>query len=85
MRGSAKTPAWFTDDTPARFEAYGWHVISKVDGHDRHAIKAAIEEARSVTDKPILICCQTIIGFGSPNKQGWRSATARPWATTRSP
>jgi len=61
---------WFTDDTPKRFEAYGWHVISKVDGHDADAIKKAIEEARAVSDKPTLICCQTIIGWGSPNKQG---------------
>ncbi len=61
---------WFTDDTPKRFEAYGWHVVRGVDGHDADAIKAAIEEARAVDDKPTLICCQTIIGFGSPNKQG---------------
>ncbi|WP_069470491.1 transketolase [Candidatus Marithrix sp. Canyon 246] len=61
---------WFTDDTPKRFEAYGWHVISKVDGHDADAVKKAIEEARAVSDKPTLICCQTIIGWGSPNKQG---------------
>jgi transketolase len=61
---------WFTDDTPKRFEAYGWHVVRGVDGHDAEAIKAAIEEARSVADKPTLICCRTIIGFGSPNKQG---------------
>jgi transketolase len=60
---------WFTDDTPKRFEAYGWHVVAKVDGHDPEAIKAAIEEARA-SDKPSLICCQTIIGKGSPNKQG---------------
>lgn len=61
---------WFTDDTPKRFEAYGWHVIPKVDGHNADAIKQAIEAARAVTDKPTLICCQTIIGWGSPNKQG---------------
>ena len=61
---------WFTDDTPKRFEAYGWHVVSKVDGHDPDAVKKAIEEARSVTDKPSIICCRTIIGFGSPNKEG---------------
>ena len=61
---------WFTDDTPKRFEAYGWHVIPKVDGHDADAVAAAIAEAKSVTDKPTLICCQTIIGWGSPNKQG---------------
>ncbi len=61
---------WFTDDTPKRFDAYGWHVIPKVDGHNPEAIKAALEEARSVTDRPSLICCQTVIGWGSPNKQG---------------
>ena len=61
---------WFTDDTPKRFEAYGWHVIPKVDGHNADAIKQAIEAARAVADKPTLICCQTIIGWGSPNKQG---------------
>ncbi|WP_428357744.1 transketolase [Methyloprofundus sp.] len=61
--------AWYTDDTVKRFEAYQWHVIS-VDGHDADAINAAITEAKSVTDKPSLICCKTIIGFGSPNKSG---------------
>ncbi|MCF7978479.1 MAG: transketolase [Chromatiaceae bacterium] len=70
VRGHGDTPAWFLDDTPKRFEAYNWHVIPKVDGHDAEAVKAAIEQARAVTDKPTLICCQTIIGFGSPNKQG---------------
>ena len=70
VRGHGDTPGWFQDDTPKRFEAYGWHVIPKVDGHDAEAVKKAIEEARKVTDKPTLICCQTIIGWGSPNKQG---------------
>ena len=70
VRGHGSTPGWFLDDTPKRFEAYGWHVIPEVDGHDAEAVKAAIEEARAVTDRPSLICCQTIIGFGSPNKQG---------------
>ena len=70
VRGHGDTPGWFLDNTPKRFEAYGWHVIPKVDGHSSDAVKAAIEEARKVTDKPTLICCQTIIGFGSPNKQG---------------
>jgi len=60
---------WYTDDTVKRFEAYGWHVVS-VDGHDADAINAAIEEAKSVKDKPSMICCKTIIGFGSPNKSG---------------
>ena len=61
---------WFTDDTPGRFEAYGWHVVRGVDGHDADAVKAAIEEARNTSDKPSLICCRTVIGFGSPNKSG---------------
>ncbi|WP_017942866.1 MULTISPECIES: transketolase [unclassified Thioalkalivibrio] len=61
---------WFTDDTPGRFEAYGWHVVRGVDGHDADAVKAAIEEARKNSDKPSLICCRTVIGFGSPNKSG---------------
>ncbi|HEX5339274.1 MAG TPA: transketolase [Gammaproteobacteria bacterium] len=65
---------WFTDDTPARFEAYGWHVLRAVDGHDAVAVKRAIEAARTVSDKPVLICCKTIIGFGAPNKQGTESA-----------
>ena len=70
VRGHGDTPAWFLDNTPKRFEAYGWHVIPKVDGHDAEAVKAAIETAREITDRPSLICCQTIIGYGSPNKQG---------------
>lgn len=61
---------WFRDDTPKRFEAYGWHVIRDIDGHDAEAVKNALIEARKVTDKPSLICCKTIIGFGSPNKAG---------------
>ncbi len=61
---------WFTDNTPLRFEAYGWHVIPDVDGHDPVAISNAIELAKSVTDKPTLIATKTIIGFGSPNKAG---------------
>ncbi|HCS13884.1 MAG TPA: transketolase [Zetaproteobacteria bacterium] len=61
---------WFTDDTPGRFEAYGWQVIRNVDGHDAVEIKKAIEAARAEKDKPTLICCKTIIGFGSPNKAG---------------
>ena len=60
---------WYTDDTAGRFESYGWHTI-KVDGHDQDAIQKAIDEAKSVTDKPTLICCKTIIGKGSPNKSG---------------
>ncbi|HEY0686416.1 MAG TPA: transketolase [Steroidobacter sp.] len=61
---------WFTDDTPKRFEAYGWHVVPNVDGHDPAAIEKAIAAAVAQTDKPTLICCKTIIGWGSPNKQG---------------
>ncbi|MEM8662059.1 MAG: transketolase, partial [Pseudomonadota bacterium] len=61
---------WFTDDTPARFEAYGWHVVSGVDGHDPEQIKSAIEQARSEPDRPSLLCCKTVIGKGAPNKQG---------------
>lgn len=60
---------WFTDDTPRRFEAYGWQVIRNVNGHDADEIQIAIETARK-SDRPTLICCKTIIGFGSPNKQG---------------
>ena len=62
--------AWFTDNTPKRFEAYGWHVIANVEGHDPVAIEAAIRAAKAVTDKPSLICCKTVIGAGSPNKEG---------------
>ena len=62
--------AWFSDNTPQRFEAYGWHVIADVDGHNPESIKQAIEQARSETDKPSLICCKTVIGKGSPNKEG---------------
>ncbi len=78
VRGHGNTPAWFLDDTPKRFEAYGWHVIPKVDGHDPEAIKAAIEVARAIDGKPSLICCQTIIGFGSPNKQGKEDCHGAP-------
>jgi transketolase len=60
---------WFAEDTAARFRAYGWHVVDGVDGHDPQAVNAAILEAKSVTDKPSLLCCKTVIGFGSPNKQ----------------
>ena len=61
---------WFTDDTVERFRAYGWHVIPNVNGHDALEIQAAVENARKNTDQPTLICCKTVIGFGSPNKQG---------------
>lgn len=69
---------WFTDDTAARFEAYGWHVVRGVDGHNADAIKAAIEEAHQVTDKPSLLMCKTIIGFGSPNKAGTHDSHGAP-------
>ncbi|MFC1701376.1 transketolase [Pseudomonadota bacterium] len=69
---------WFTDDTPARFEAYGWQVIRDVDGHDPVEIKQAAETARAETTRPTLICCKTIIGFGSPNKQGTSSSHGSP-------
>src|SRR5438094_1933538 len=61
---------WFTDDTPRRFEAYGWHVIADIDGHDAEAVDAAIREAHAVTDRPTLVCCKTLIGKGSPNRAG---------------
>jgi len=69
---------WFTDDTPARFEAYGWNVIRGVDGHDADAIKAAIEAAMQSQDKPTLVCCRTTIGFGSPAKAGKESSHGAP-------
>jgi transketolase len=68
---------WFTDDTPARFKAYGWHVIESVDGHDSAAVKAAIEAARA-TDQPTLICCKTVIGYGAPNKGGSHDCHGAP-------
>ncbi|MDX1303047.1 transketolase [Photobacterium sp.] len=69
---------WFSDDTPKRFEAYGWHVIPAVDGHDADAINAAIEAAKAETGRPTLICCKTIIGFGSPNKAGSHDCHGAP-------
>lgn len=65
---------WFGDDTPKRFEAYGWHVVPAVDGHDPAAIRAAIEAARAEPDRPSLICCKTVIGFGAPTRQGTEKA-----------
>lgn len=65
-----KIDGWFTDDTPMRFRSYGWDVIDKVDGHDASQVKSAIEKAKSQTNKPTLICCKTVIGWGAPNKQG---------------
>ena len=69
---------WFSDDTPKRFEAYGWQVISDVDGHDSEQLAAAIEKAQAETGKPTLICCKTTIGFGSPNKEGTESCHGAP-------
>ncbi|HLX22008.1 MAG TPA: transketolase [Usitatibacter sp.] len=69
-----KVIGWFTDDTPARFRAYGWHVVPNVGGDDPAALKAAIEEARSQTSKPTLICCKTVIGKGAPTRQGTAKA-----------
>jgi transketolase len=69
---------WFTDNTPKRFEAYGWHVVPNVDGHDPAAIHAAVEAARAVTDRPSLICCKTVIGLGSPNKAGTHDVHGAP-------
>lgn len=69
---------WFTDDTPARFRAYGWQVIPQVDGHNPEAIHAAIESARASTDKPTLICCKTIIGKGAPNLAGSHDCHGAP-------
>ncbi|CAD0315968.1 transketolase [Xanthomonas hortorum] len=72
------TDGWFSDNTPARFEAYGWHVIRDVDGHDAEKIKAAIEAALENTNKPTLICCRTKIGFGAPSKAGKESSHGAP-------
>ncbi|HHQ4778523.1 TPA: transketolase [Aeromonas veronii] len=69
---------WFTDDTVKRFEAYGWHVIPAVDGHSPEAINAAIDAAKAETGKPTLICCRTIIGYGSPNKSGSHDCHGSP-------
>ena len=69
---------WFTDDTAKRFESYGWHVIHNVDGHDSQAIATAIEQAKSQSDKPTLISCKTVIGFGSPTKSGSHSCHGAP-------
>ena len=69
---------WMSDDTPKRFEAYGWHVIPSVDGHDPKAVSQAIEQARAETEKPTLICCKTVIGFGSPNKRGTKGIHGAP-------
>jgi len=72
------TSGWFTDDTPARFRAYGWHVIDDIDGHDSAAIAAALDAARAETGRPTLVCCKTVIGWGSPNKQGTAATHGAP-------
>jgi transketolase len=69
---------WFTDDTPRRFEAYGWHVVAAVDGHSFEAVNRAIEQAKAVTDRPTLICCRTVIGKGAPNKADSHEAHGAP-------
>ena len=69
---------WFTDDTPARFEAYGWQVIREVNGHDPHEIQLAIDTARAETARPTLICARTVIGYGAPNKQGTEATHGAP-------
>lgn len=73
-----RVEGWFTDDTPARFEAYGWQVVRNVDGHDADAVREAILVARAETRRPTLICCKTVIGFGAPNKQGSESVHGAP-------
>ena len=76
--GAHGQPGWFTDNTPKRFEAYGWQVIPNVNGHDAEEIRIAIATAMKETDRPTLICCKTIIGFGSPNKQGKEECHGSP-------
>ena len=73
-----ETRGWFTDDTPERFNAYGWQVVPGVDGHDANAVRAAIDQAKSDAQRPTLICCRTKIGFGSPNKQGTADTHGAP-------
>lgn len=73
---------WFTDDTPKRFESYGWHVIAGVDGHNAEAVEAAVQAAKAITDKPTMICCKTIIGKGSPNKEGTHDVHGAALGTT---
>ncbi|MEX0431117.1 transketolase [Spiribacter insolitus] len=73
-----KVRGWFTDDTPARFRAYGWHLVEEVDGHDADAVRAAIEQTRAVTDRPSLICAKTTIGFGAPNVCGTHGVHGAP-------
>src|SRR5207237_3877120 len=69
-----KVSGWFTDNTPERFAGYGWHVVPNVDGHDAGAVSGAIQAARAAGDRPSLICCKTIIGYGAPHRQGTKEA-----------
>lgn len=78
VRGGGDRPAWFTDDTPARFAAYGWHVVPGVDGHDPEAVRRAILAARAERERPSLICVRTVIGFGAPNLQGSEACHGAP-------
>jgi len=78
IAGGDGEPGWFTDDTVKRFESYGWQVIPAVDGHDAAAIQAAIQAGKAEANKPTLICCKTIIGFGSPNKEGKEDCHGAP-------
>ncbi|MDE2304981.1 MAG: transketolase [Gammaproteobacteria bacterium] len=73
-----KVRGWFADDTALRFEAYGWHVLRDVDGHDPQAIAGALAAARAIVDRPSLVCCRTVIGWGAPNKQGSASMHGEP-------
>ena len=72
---------WFADDTAARFEAYGWHVLRGVDGHDTESLEAAFAAARAITDRPSFLCCRTVIGWGAPHKQGSASMHGEPVGT----
>ncbi len=76
-----KVRGWFADDTAERFDAYGWHVLRGVDGHDSEAIEAALAAARAITDRPSILCCRTVIGWGAPNKQGSASMHGEPVGT----
>jgi transketolase len=73
-----KVEGWFRDDTPKRFEAYRWHVVPNVDGHDPEAVEAALRAAQAEKDRPSLICTKTVIGWGAPNKQGTKSTHGEP-------
>lgn len=78
ISGDTEKPGWFTDDTVKRFQSYGWHVLPAVDGHNAEAIQTAIQAAKAEPKRPTLICCKTIIGFGSPNKEGKEDCHGAP-------